>query len=256
MAFYGFGLAGIFVALLIGKFLHEPVRGASEEISPDKIYEKPVGIAKKLHSLLKRPELLLLMTAFACANSVAAIFLIWAPSFLLEKFHLSLVAAGFSAVVAIQLASAMSAPLSGMLADRLSCRLKGGRILLQASGLLLGIFCVVAVARATTLPMLITAMIAFGLCKGAYDAGIFASVFDLVSPEERASVAGLMNMLGWGGGALGPLALGFMATYAHGTPMERMSRGIAWSSLAYLLAAGLLLWAFFIFRKGERKPLG
>jgi MFS family permease len=160
------------------------------------------------------------------------------------------VAAGFSAVAAIQLASAASAPLSGLLADRLSHNIKGAHMLIQAVALVIGSFCVMAVGHAQTMSLLIGAMLCFGFCKGAYDGGIFASVFDLVPPGERASAAGLMNMLGWGGGALGPLAIGLVSTYGHGTPMERMSMGISWSGVAYLMAAGLILSALrFKYRK-------
>ena len=53
-----------------------------------------------------------------------------------------------------------------------------------------------------------------------------------------------MNMIGWGGGALGPLAIGLMGTFGHGPPMERMSGAITWSALAYLVAACLILGAY------------
>lgn len=246
-AFYGFGGAGVVVALLLWLRLWEPCRGASEDVLPPESAEGK-GIVKTFQTLLGRPGVLLLMGAFACANGVAAIFLIWAPTFLYEKFHLGLAAAGFSAVAAIQLASAVSAPLSGLLADRLSLTVPGARMLVQALALMAGSFCVVLVGRAPSMEVLMVAMICFGLCKGAYDGGIFASVFDLVLPGERASVAGLMNLLGWGGGALGPVAIGLAATYGTGSPMERMSAAIAWSGLAYLVAAGLIITAFTFYR--------
>ena len=246
-AFYGFGGAGIVVALLLWWRLREPIRGASEDV-PLQPQGKHQGILPTFRGLLGRPAVLLLMGAFACANAVGSIFLIWAPTFLFEKFHLGLVAAGFSAVAAIQLASAVSAPLSGMLADRLSLTIPGARMLVQAVALMAGSFCVVLVGRAPTMEALMGAMVCFGLCKGAYDGGIFASVFDFVSPQERASVAGLMNLLGWGGGALGPVAIGLAATYGTGPQMERMSGAIAWSGLAYLAAAGLIITAFSCYR--------
>lgn len=237
-AFYGFGAAGLLIALMVAIWLREPIREAVIERN------NKVGMLEALRDLLRLPGVILLMLAFACANGVGAIFLVWAPSFLFEKFHLSLVAAGFSAVAAIQLASAVSAPLSGILADRLSVSIKGARMFVQAAALVLGSFCVVAVGHAATMPLLLGAMICFGLCKGAYDGGIFASVFDLVPPAERASAAGLMNMLGWGGGALGPLAIGLVSSFGHGTSMERMSNGISWSGIAYLAAAGLIFSAW------------
>jgi MFS family permease len=121
-------------------------------------------------------------------------------------------------------------------------------MLVQGIGLLLGIVFVVEVGHAESMGALIAAMIGFGLCKGVYDAGIFASVFEFVRPLERASVVGLMNLLGWGGGALGPLAVGLLATYGHGTAMERMSNAIAWSGAAYAGAAILVLSALRTYR--------
>ena len=247
-AFYGFGGAGIVVALLLWLRLREPSReGSKQSVAPDQNDGR--GLLETFRSLLSRPGVLLLMGAFAFANGVGSIFLIWAPTFLYEKFHLGLVAAGFSAVAAIQLASAVSAPLSGILADRLSITVPGARMLVQAVALMAGSFCVVLVGRAPSIETLLVAMVCFGFCKGAYDGGIFASVFDLVLPRERASVAGLMNLLGWGGGALGPVAIGLAASYGTGTQMERMSCGIAWSGMAYLAAAGCIITAFTIYRR-------
>lgn len=255
-AFYGFGVAGIVVALLLWIRLREPARGASEIIC---LPESPViatkrrGFVETFHHLIRTPGVPMLLGAFACANGVAAIFMVWAPTFLFKKFHLGLVSAGLSAVVAIQLASAVSAPLSGLLADRLALSIRGARMLVQAVALILGSLCVVAVGRASGMEVLVFAMIGFGLCKGAYDGGIFASAFDCVPPQERASVAGLMNLIGWGGGALGPLAIGLVSTFESGTQIERMSGAIAWSGAAYLVAAGLILAALFSYRKNSQR---
>jgi MFS family permease len=249
-AFYGFGATGVVVSLLLLLRLREPCRVSLDRHSTTKSPSiAPLGFLETLRILLSKPGVLLLMLAFACANGVGSIFLIWAPTFLFEKFHLGLVAAGFSAVAAIQLASAFGAPFSGILADHLSLSLRGARMLVQASGLVIGTLCVVAVAVAPTMGMLMIAMACFGLCKGVYDGGIFASVFEFVEPGQRASVVGLMNLLGWGGGALGPLAVGILSTYGSGTPMERMSSAIAWSGLAYLVAAGLIMGSFWIYRR-------
>lgn len=244
-AFYGFGGAGILVAILIRKHLADPVIPTADLLERDAETTMNTtatnGLIPTFQKLLTKPNVLLLMVAFAFANGVAAIFLLWAPTFLYEKFHQSLVVAGFSAVAAIQIASAVSAPLSGLLADRLSIRIRGARMIVQAVALLLGSLTIVAVGRAATMEALIASMICFGICKGGYDAGIFASVFDLVLPGERSSVAGLMNTLGWIGGAVSAMMVGIFSTYGSGTPMERMSGVIVWSSVGYLVAATLLL---------------
>ena len=253
--FYAFGAVGVLLCLLLSLRLREPIRGASEPIQVSG-ENSGRGMLTVFRSLLSRPEVLLLMGGFACANGVSAIFLVWAPTFLFEKFHLGLVAAGFSAVAAIQISCAVSAPLSGLIADRLSLSVPGARMLVQATALILGSLCVVLVGWASTMQELVAAMICFGLCKGAYDGGIFASVFDLVSPGERASVAGLMNFTGWGGGALGPLLIGLAATYGSGSGVRLMSSAISWSGLAYLAAAALILAAFLIYRSRVPKTQG
>src|SRR5216683_687801 len=93
---------------------------------------------------------------------------------------------------------------------------------------------------------LILALTAWGLFKGLYDVNIFASAFDVIRPEIRGTVAGLMNMLGWlGGGANAPLVIGFLA--------EHYGLGPAISSAALVyVAAGLLLSvAAFLFARGD-----
>ena len=117
-------------------------------------------------------------------------------------------------------------------------------MLVQAAALLPGALCVAAVGHAGTTGVLLTAMMLFGLCKGAYDAGIFASVFDLVAPGERAFTAGIMNMIGWGGGALGPVLVGMFSSRGTAGSAEGMSSAISWSAAAYLLAVSLIVTAF------------
>jgi hypothetical protein len=42
---------------------------------------------------------------------------------------------------------------------------------------------------------LTVALTAWGLCKGLYDANIFAALFDMVGPRYRGTAAGLMNLI-------------------------------------------------------------
>jgi len=61
---------------------------------------------------------------------------------------------------------------------------------------------------------------------------------------------GLMNLCGWGGGALGPLIVGVVSTGGSGAAqMARMGVAISWSGLAYLGSAGLILAAFTVYRR-------
>jgi hypothetical protein len=90
---------------------------------------------------------------------------------------------------------------------------------------------------------LIVAMTAFGVCKGFYDSGIFASLYDVVPANARATAAGILNTVGWTGGALGPWYAGMMAVRAgRGSEMENMSLAVSLCGIAYL-AGGLCLTA-------------
>src|SRR5207249_1463754 len=199
-----------------------------------------------LRVIFRTPTVPLLMLAFVAANFVATIFLTWTPTFLVEKFHFKLTHAGLSGTVFIHVASACSVPVAGWLADKLTRRVAGGRMMVQALGLLLGAMFVFLVGHTASTTTLLFAMTAFGLCKGFYDSGIFASVFDVIEPRARRTAAGLMNTVGWGGGALGPLFVGFASQYgSKPSEVENMSEAIAWCSAIYLVAAALVATAIY-----------
>jgi sugar phosphate permease len=81
------------------------------------------------------------------------------------------------------------------------------------------------------------ALVVFGLCKGIYDANIFASVYDVIPSHVRGTTAGLMNTTGWAAAAL--------AGYPLGLAQDRYGRSaaIAATSAAYVLSGLLALWA-------------
>jgi MFS family permease len=205
-------------------------------------YSPTVGMLEALGYLIKKPVVILIILAFICANFVAAIFLTWLPTFLYEKFQMKLTMAGFYSVIFIQIASAVTIPFFGYLADKLARFTQHGRILMQIVSLLIGSIAIAIIGKATTLPLLFTSMVLFGACKAGYDNGIFSALFDYIESPVRGSAIGLMNTFGWVGGALGPLVVGAVATYGgtKSTVIARMSSTISASAIAYLLGAVLL----------------
>src|SRR4051812_21309539 len=182
--FYLFGTCGVLLALALYAFLREPVRGQSEAVA---VSATPLSVEQVFSILFTRPTTLLLMLTFLGANFVATIFLVWTPTFLVEKFHFKLSSAGLSGAAFIHLASAVSVPIGGLVADRLARRSAGGRMLVQAAGLLIGSVFVITIGRTANVTTLLTAMTLFGLCKGLYDSNIFASLYDAVEPSARAT---------------------------------------------------------------------
>jgi MFS family permease len=259
---------GMLLAGLLYRVLREPQRGEAEAIAVTPASTSaaapaatlPVtppatpSIGETLTAIFRTPVIPCLMLAFVLANFVATIFLTWTPTFLVEKFGFKLTSAGLSGTIFIHLASACAVPLAGWLADRLTLRYIGGRIAVQAAGLLIGAGFIVLVATADTTVMLLVAMTGFGICKGFYDSGIFASMYDAIDPRMRGAAAGLMNTVGWGGGALGPLFVGAATQYGrHSTEIQNMSEAIAVGGLVYLAATACLLAAiYFATRPGTR----
>jgi MFS family permease len=246
--FFVFGGAGILLALLLGRFLREPMRGQSDPQLADT--SVPLDWREVAPGLLRNRTALLLLAAFLGANFVATIFLTWTPTFLVEKFHFQLTSAGLSGSVFIHLASAISVPIGGWLADRWARRVAGGRMLVQALGLVVGSSFVFLVGTTENAMVLLVVMSCFGLCKGLYDSNIFAAIFDVIEPRARGTAAGIMNTVGWGGGALGPLAVGWISKHGrHATEMQNMSEAIAFCSVIYIVGAVLLVAAALCARR-------
>lgn len=259
--FYFFGGAGIVLALILYLFLREPRRGQSEkrkkldehamllEHETGDGDETPLPLGETLAAVFRSKSAPFLMAAFLGANFVATIFLTWTPTFLKDKFGFQLGLAGLSGALFINLASAVGAPLGGVMADRFARGLPGGRMLVQLFGLVVGGVTLFFVGGASTVQSLLVAMTVFGLAKGLYDSNIFASLYDVVEPRARATAAGLMNTIGWGGGALGPLFVGYATVYGrHESEVANMSEAIAACGFFYLGAAILLAIAIWVVR--------
>jgi predicted MFS family arabinose efflux permease len=203
----------------------------------------PQGAGRAVAELFGNPMFRILTVVFVGANFVASIFLTWTPSFLFRKFNLSLAMAGVSATVYLQIASVLGVLCGGVIADRLAGRNKAGRMLTQAIGLTLGVPFIFAAGWTISVPLMILALTGFGFFKGLYDANIWASLHDVVSPQRRAAAVGLMNSIGWIGGGIAPVAV------AAASERFGLSASISANSLTYLLVACLL---FYGIRKHAR----
>lgn len=251
-SFVVFGALGVMLGIVLWNKLREPHRGAADlkDVGAEDAHVLPkMNFKDFLHILSTTPTVLMLLGAFLCANFVAAILLIWMPSYLTEKFGFSLAGAGFGATVFVQVASMFSVVLGGYLADKFRQRSTRGRMFVQMIGLLCGAPFVVLCGLTTEVVWLLVALTAWGFFKGMYDANIFASVFDVVRPEARGTVAGFMNCIGWLGGAgTAPIVVGKLAEkYSLGT-------AIALGSIVYVIGVLLLIvgMVFFVKRDTER----
>lgn len=245
-SFVVFGGLGIVLGLLLQRFLVEPPRGGSENTEAG----KPLSIPQFLALAGRTPTVLLLLGAFICSNFVATVVLSWMPKFVYDRFQMDLAKSGLTATLYIQLASMLACPIGGWLADKLRERTPGGRMMVQAAGVLCGAPFVVLCGSSTVLPALIVALVGWGLFKGLYDANIFASVYDVIPPESRGATAGLMNTVGWlAGGGSAPIVIGWIAE-SHG-----LGYAISLAAGVYVLAGILLLTGIFFTVARDSKRL-
>src|SRR6185295_11724802 len=237
-SFYLFGSLGILLGLVLLLLLREPRRDNAttrEPMSAD-VSSLWSGAQKTIAELFANPMVRILTVVFVGANFVAMIFLTWMPSFLYRKFNLSLAMSGVSATVYLQIASVLGVISGGVLADRLARKNRAGRMLTQAIGLSLGVPFIFLAGWTLSVPRMILALAGFGYFKGLYDANIWASLHDVVTPEQRASAVGFMNSIGWIGGGVAPVAI------AAASERFGMSVSISANSVIYLMVALLLLY--------------
>ena len=166
----------------------------------------------KVGRILTNPGAVVLLAVFVGANFVATTFLSWLPMFVSRKFHLNLGDSGLTSTL-WPLASLPGALIGGVLADRAFRRWRGGRIGVQSLGLILAAPFVYLTGWSSSWSMLVAALVGAGFCKGIYDANIFASLYDVVRPEDRGTAAGLMNTVGWSGGSVAPPLIGMASDH-------------------------------------------
>ena len=253
-SFYMFGGLGVLLGILLITFLREPLRGQSEAqngtaVSSPVAEESSKGnIFKGIDSIFRIKMVWILIMVFIGANFVASIFLTWMPSFLYQKFHMSLSMAGLNATVYLQISSVLGVIAGGYLADKLVIRFRGGRMMTQSMGLMLGVPFIFLAGWTLSVPVLILGLIGFGFFKGLYDANIWASLHDVVKPENRATAVGFMNSLGWLGGGIAPVAI----AYASGK--YGMSYCISAASVLYLIFGLLLILGIWKYMSKKTLP--
>ena len=215
LSFTLLGCAGVALGLVLAFFLKEPARGSSDPVETlrERAGDLPrrEGLAMELTALLKSNAVVLLICVFAGANFVAVVFLTWMPTFLVEKFHMSLTMAGLSGTAYQQVASILGVLAGGILADRMVRRTKNGRWITQAFGLFCGVPFLFAMGLTTRVGVLMLALTGFGFFKGMYDANLFAGLYDVVPTHRRGAAAGLLNSLGWLGGGFAPVLIALAA---------------------------------------------
>ena len=146
--------------------------------------------------LLQTPGFLVLTAGFTAISIANWLVNTWMPSYVYDRFGLSLTEAGFSASFYIQAASYAGVFLGGWMADRWTRSTPRGRILTQIIGLFAAapFLCLMGFTRSFT--WMAVAMITYGLGRGLYDANAMPVLAQIAAKDLRATGYGIFNLAG------------------------------------------------------------
>jgi MFS transporter, Spinster family, sphingosine-1-phosphate transporter len=229
-AFYMFGGCGVLLGIVLAFRLKDSPR---ESDGPNRREPEKIAIADALGTLFRTPTALLLAVGFTAIVFVNNAYVVWAPSFVQEKYDLSLTVAGGGAMLYHHLAAMLGVLLGGRMSDAMVASRRSFRLELQATAMLLGTPAIVWMGFADNLTATWAAMAAVGFCRGLYESNTQASLFDVVAPRYRASAVAMMTMVAFLIGSTSPWLLGCCrAMFADG---RGLSYGFAAMASAYLV---------------------
>jgi len=240
-SFWVFGIAGVIWAALVAWRLKDaPGHAAAASNRPAPVAAR-IPLREVCTVLWRKPTVLLLALALGGMVFVHIGYLTWAPTYLKERFGLSLSNAGFTSMFYHHLLAYGGVLLGGWWSDRMATRRRQVRMETCGLGLLLGAPFLLMLGSAGNLMLTCVALAGFGFFRGIYDSNLMAAPYDVVPPKYRASATGLMLAFAFIIGSAAPVILGWMKS--------RMGLGVGLSSLGfvYLLSAALVFIALKFF---------
>lgn len=240
-AFFLFGGFGILLAFLIFKRLQKDnPRTTIQELSPISTREKVREISRTALIIGRKPSFWLLTLAFGCMVFVNVGYLTWMPSFLAEKFALSLTNAGFSSLFYHYIGAFLGVLSGAKIADHYAKSSPQSRLIIQSLGLLIGAPFIYWMGMSNNLTLAYVALFVFGFFRGWYDSNIVASLYEIVPMKLRSTSYGLMLACAFLIGASSPYLLGYLK------PTLGLSAGLASLSIVYVIG-GLLIASAVVF---------
>jgi len=204
-AFFLYGCCGILLGLLFVFRLHNaPPQG---DAAPDGQKQR-VAPSAALAILLRTPTALMITVSYTAVVLVYNGTVVWAPTFLREKYGLSMAYAGGLAMFCQYGASMVGVLVGGMVSDRVVGARPQFRLELQSTLMLLCAPAILLVGLADSLVLTCCGIAALGLFQGTYQSNTPASLFDVIEPRYRSSALGVEIMLAYLIGSVSPWLLG------------------------------------------------
>lgn len=185
-----------------------------------------------MKALLTSPGFPAVAATFTASSIAYWLIYTWLPLLLFERFHLSLTGAGFSATFYIQAASYAGVVAGGVLTDRWARRSPNARAWGQMAGLAVAAPFLAILGATGSMPLLIAALIAFGLGRGLFDCNTMPLLRQVAGAPLSATGYGILNMAGCIAGGVGAAVAGWMK--------ERVGLTAAFELAAVLMIMGAI----------------
>jgi MFS family permease len=231
-AFYVFGAVGVLHGLVMVFRLKD-----KKEPAGNKQAEK-VKFSEAVKVLFKSPTAIILTIAFSGLIFVLTGYLTWTPTYLFEKFSMSLSRAGFHSMFYTHLFAFIGIIFAGRLSDKMALKNPASRILLQGIGLLFAVPFIILMGMSNGLAMVYIGLAGFGFARAFFDANTWAVLYDVIPKKYQSSASGVMLMIGFGVGSLSPIVLGYLK------PRIGLSQGISFLSVIWVICGLLLIYAY------------
>lgn len=233
MSFYAFGSVGVFWAALVAlRFRNDRVDAVAEGTIGSTTQK--VLLLDALRNTCNKPTLWLLSAAFGGMVFVNIGFLTWMPTFLYEKFNLTLPDANFSSMFYHHLLAYVGVLAGARFSDRMVGRRKRVRMEVEYLGLFFGAPFIYLMGSTDVLWIAYVGLAGFGFFRGVYDSNLFAALFDVIEPKYRATATGIMLSIAFIIGSFSSVILGWMKQSIS------LSTGIASLGLVYLVSSLIL----------------
>lgn len=235
-AFLIFGAVGVIHGAVMFWCLRDKKRPEAETPGESRAPEK-IKFSEAMRVLFRVPTAVILTLCFAGLIFVLTGYLTWTPTFLYEKFSMSLADAGFNSMFYTHLAAFAGILIAGKMSDRLALKKPSYRILMQSAGLLAAAPFIVMMGHAQSLAAVYAGLAGFGFARAFFDANTYPVLYDVIPEKYRSSAAGVMLMIGFAAGSFSPLILGAVK------PHIGLSAGISmlaavWAACSAALYAG------------------
>ena len=238
-----------FFALTAGGIAYAVVLAWAFRKLPELRVEEGCARAAPLDILRSRCYLALAAAFFAFCMMLWMLYA-WLPSFIYERYGLSMTESGFTATFYLQASSALGVLAGGALGDRIVKRVRAGRFYVGGLGLLSCAPMAYLTLASGSLGLLKLASAGFGLLSGLMIANIFASAYDVISERNYGFGAGALNLAGGLAGGAGIFCAG----------LWKQSIGIrtlmGWAALAAAGAAVVMVVVVAARFQADRRRVG